>query len=96
MRNDINYIIVNSKDVLGGCLRIGGTRISVRTIAILYKSGYSPEEIADQFEQLKLAQVFATLVYYHANQAEIESDIEKEEAEYDKLEKKLLQVQKSA
>ena len=71
--------------MLGGRPRIDGTRVAVRTIAILYKQGLSPEEITDQYRQLSLAQVYAALTYYHVNQAEIESDIADEQAEYDRL-----------
>jgi uncharacterized protein (DUF433 family) len=48
----------------------------------LYKQGYSPEEIADQYLHLSFAQVYTALAYYHANKEEIEADLnaEKEEA----------------
>jgi len=96
MGTDINSIIVSEADILGGRPRIDGTRTSVRSIAILYKSGYSPEEVADQFEHLSLAQIYAALAYYHANRDEVDSDIASEDTEYDRLEKEYFQVQKSA
>ena len=49
------------------------------------KSGLSPEEIADQYGHLTLAQVYAALAYYHAHRDEIEADLAREEAEYDRL-----------
>ena len=85
MDNNIGSLIVRTPRVLGGRPRIDGTRIAVRTIAILYKQGLSPEEIADQYPQLNLAQVYAALTYYHATQAEIEADIAAEHAKYDRL-----------
>ncbi len=85
METDIGSLIVRTSGVLGGRPRIDGTRIAVRTIAILYKQGLSPEEIADQYPQLSLAQVYAALTYYHATQAEIEADIAAEQGEYDRL-----------
>ena len=42
---------------------------------------FSPEEIAENFEHLNLAQVHAALAYYHANREEIESDLAALEAE---------------
>jgi len=96
MSADISSFIVCTPGVVGGRPRINGTRISVRTIAVWYKQGYSPEEIADQYEDLTLAQVYAALTYYHANQAEIEADIAAEDAEYERLVGEHRQTQKSA
>jgi uncharacterized protein (DUF433 family) len=57
--------------------------VSVRAIAIDSNSGLSPEEIASDRAGLSLAQVYAALAYYHANQAEIDADIEAEARAYD-------------
>lgn len=94
MSTNIGSFIVSTSDIAGERPRIDGTRILVRTIAIWYKMGYSPEEIADQYEHLSLAQVYAALTYYHANQEEIEADIVTEEAEYDRLVQEHLQAPK--
>jgi hypothetical protein len=42
------------------------------------------EEIARDI-QLNLAQVFAALTYYHANRAEIENILDRDDAEYERL-----------
>jgi len=52
-----------------------------------YKLGLSPEEIADEMEHLSLAQVYAALAYYHANQDTMEADIAIEEQEAEKRER---------
>lgn len=85
MNKDIGSFIISTPGIVGGRPRIDGTRISVKTIAGWYKKGYSAEEIADQYEHLTLAQIYAALTYYHANQEEIEADILAEEALYDKI-----------
>jgi len=85
MNVDTQSMIVQTPEVLGGRPRIDGTRVAVRTIAILYKQGLSPEEIAGQYRHLSLAQVYAALAYYQANQNDIEADIAAEQAEYDRL-----------
>ncbi|MCI0487975.1 MAG: DUF433 domain-containing protein [Blastocatellia bacterium] len=86
MSTETGTLLVSSSDVCGGRLRIEGTRITVNQIAVLYKQGYSPEEIADQYWHLTLAQVYTALAYYHANRERIEADLiaEKEEAEASK------------
>lgn len=82
---DIGTLIVRSPEVRGGRPRIAGTGVTVQRIAIWYKLGFSPEEIADKFEHLTMAQVYASLTYYHANRSEIEADLAAEEAQAEQL-----------
>jgi uncharacterized protein (DUF433 family) len=83
---DIGTLIVRTPEVRGGRPRIAGTGVTVERIVGWYKLGLSPEEIADKFGHLTLAQVHAALAYYHANREEIEADIAAREAEADRLE----------
>ena len=80
---DIGTLIVSSPEISSGRPRIAGTGVSVKRIAIWYKLGLSPEEIADEIGHLSLAQVYAALAYYHSNSAEIEADLldDKKESE---------------
>mgnify|MGYP000158004845 CR=1 FL=1 len=48
-------------------------------------AGRGPEEIADQYGHLNLAQVYAALACYHANRTEIDMQLAEEEAEYERL-----------
>jgi uncharacterized protein (DUF433 family) len=75
MSTEIGTLLVSSPDVCGGCLRIDGTHITINQIAALYKQGFGAEEIADRYRELTLAQVYAALAYYHANQEEVEADL---------------------
>jgi uncharacterized protein (DUF433 family) len=81
MSTEINTLLSSSPDVCGGRLRIDGTRITVLQIAVLYKQGYSAERIADEYPHLTMAQVYAALAYYHANQEEVDADLENERKE---------------
>lgn len=82
---DIGTLIVRTPEIRCGRARIAGTGVSVRRIAALSNLGMSPEEIASDFGHLSLAQVHAALAYYHANRAEIDSDLAREEAEAEAL-----------
>jgi uncharacterized protein (DUF433 family) len=82
---NIQDIIVATPDILGGRPRISNTRVSVRSVAGWYRQGYHAEETAEQYEHLTLAQIYAALIYYHANKAEIEEDILAEQNAYDRL-----------
>ena len=85
--NDIGTLIVRTPEIRGGRPRIAGTGVTVRRIVGWYKLGLSPEEITLEIPHLSLAQVYAALAYYHANRAEIETDIASEEAEVERLER---------
>jgi len=66
-------------EIRGGRPCIAGTGVSVRRIAVLHNMGETPEEIAQNFGHLSLAQVHAALAYYYANQQEIDADLAEEE-----------------
>lgn len=79
----LNAMLARTADICGGRMRIDGTRITVHRIATLYKQGQSPEEIVQTYSHLSLAQVYAALAYYHANRAEVESELAAADVLYD-------------
>jgi uncharacterized protein (DUF433 family) len=93
---DIGTLIVRSPEIRNGQPRIAGTGVTVRRIVGWYKLGLNPEEIAEEFGHLTLAQVHAALAYYHANQNEIEAIIDAEEKLVAELEQKHRQQKRDA
>jgi uncharacterized protein (DUF433 family) len=93
---DIGNLIISQPDVKGGRPCIAGTGITVHRIVTWYKQGFTPEQIADEYQHLNLAQVYAALAYYHANQAEIEAELAAEDAEVERLEQEHYQESKIA
>jgi uncharacterized protein (DUF433 family) len=83
---DIGTLIVRSPEIRRGEPRIAGTGVTVKRIVGWYKLGFDPEEIADKFGHLSLAQVYAALTYYHANRDEIETLLLDEEETARRLE----------
>ncbi|TMP98824.1 MAG: DUF433 domain-containing protein [Verrucomicrobia bacterium] len=81
MSIDIGSIIVRTPDVRGGKPHIAGIGMTVHRIVRWYKQGHNPEQIADEYSHVTLAQVYAALSYYHANQAEIEAELASEDAD---------------
>jgi uncharacterized protein (DUF433 family) len=77
---DIGSLIASKPGVNGGRPCVAGTGTSVRCIAVYDMQGYSPEQIVMHKPYLTLAQVHAALAYYWANKAEIEADLEADEA----------------
>jgi len=84
---NIGELITASPNIRHGRPRIAGTGVTVQRIVTLYKTGLSPEEIADEFGHLSLAQVYAGLAYYHANREQIEAAIATDQAEGETLER---------
>src|SRR4026209_2158956 len=77
---EIGTLIDRDPKIRGGRPKIAGTGLTVSRIAIWYKMGMTPEEIALEYPHLTLAQVHAALAYYHVNRDEIEADIAQEDA----------------
>jgi len=87
---DIGTLITRDPNIRNGRPRIAGTGVTVRRIAVWHKMGLTPQEIADNFGHITLAQVHAALSYYYANIEEIENDLEDENAEAKRLEEEYL------
>jgi uncharacterized protein (DUF433 family) len=75
-----------------GRLCVAGTGTTVHRIAVWYKTGWSAEEISRRYAHLPIAGVYAALAYYHANQAEIESEIITDQTEELRLESEWMAI----
>jgi uncharacterized protein (DUF433 family) len=52
---------------------ITGTRVSLDSVAYAFLRGDSPETICQNFELLRLEEVYGAIAYYLANQADIDA-----------------------
>jgi uncharacterized protein (DUF433 family) len=52
---------------------VAGTRISLDSIVHAFRRGESPETICQNFEVLRLEEVYGAIAYYVANQTDIDS-----------------------
>lgn len=76
----LNEHIEITPGVVGGKPRIAGRRITVQDIAIWFeRMGASADEIATGYD-LDLSDVYAALAYYHDHRADIDRQIEKDNA----------------
>src|SRR5438445_13831414 len=72
--------IVATPGTLGGKARIAGRRISIEDIAIWHlRLGKTVDEICAEYD-LSLAEVHAALAYYYDHQADIERQINEDDA----------------
>jgi uncharacterized protein (DUF433 family) len=83
---EIGSLISRRPEIRGGRPCIAGTGVSVRRIAEWHNMGSIPEEIVRKIGHISLAQVHAALAYYHANQPEIDADLEAESRDAEALE----------
>lgn len=58
-----------------GVVRVGGTRVTLESVVGAFRSGATPEEIAQQFPTLALADVYQVIAYYLNHAAEVESHL---------------------
>ncbi len=56
-----------------GVWRVGESRVTLDTVLAAYKEGASPEEIAQRYPTLALADVYESISYYLRHQDEVEA-----------------------
>jgi uncharacterized protein (DUF433 family) len=81
MSTGIASLLITSPDVCGGRLRIDGTCVTVNQIVVLYRQGFNAEAIAERYPNLTMAQIFAALAHYHANEEDVEAELAREREE---------------
>jgi len=85
MSPSLDALLEKTPGVCGGRIRIAGTRITVQRVAVLYKQGQHPEDIAQTYPHLSLSQIYTALAYYHTCREQIDQELAAEDAEYDEL-----------
>ena len=61
---------------------VAGTRISLDSIVHAFRRGESPETICQNFELLRLEEVYGGIAYYLANQADIDAYLTRQNAKW--------------
>ncbi|RLG36964.1 MAG: hypothetical protein DRO01_07645 [Thermoproteota archaeon] len=69
--------VVKTPGVLGGSARIEGTRIAVWMIVSLIRSGWTVEQILEEYPGLTREQVEEALAYYEEHRDEVDGEIER-------------------
>ena len=55
-----------------GAIRIGGTRVLLETVIHAFQNGATPETIAQQYESVSLADVYAVIAHYLRHRDEVD------------------------
>jgi uncharacterized protein (DUF433 family) len=75
-------------------IRIKGRRIGLEHIVERYKEGQNPEQIADYFDDLPLESVYAAILYYLHNRADVDAYLADIDA-FDKEQRRLAEAGQS-
>lgn len=61
----------------GRVIRVAGTRVTLDTLIGAFKRGATPEEIAQDYSAVSLADVYAVITYYLRHRSEVEEYLER-------------------
>jgi uncharacterized protein (DUF433 family) len=70
-----------------GAYWAAGTRVSLDSVVYAFLRGAAPESIAQSFPVLSLEEVYGTIGFYLANQAEIDAVLATDDREFELLRK---------
>lgn len=71
-----------------GTIRIGSTRVTLDTLVACFQEGNTPEQIAQDFPTLDLADIYGAIGYYLRHQQELDAYLAKRTAEAEEFEKR--------
>jgi uncharacterized protein (DUF433 family) len=69
--------------------RVSGTRVTLDTVIGAFKRGATPEEIAQDYSEVPLADVYAVIAYYLRHRAEVEDYLERRAREHAELRREI-------
>lgn len=73
----------------GRVIRVGGTRVTLDTLIGALKRGATPEEIAQDYSAVSLADVYAVIAYYLRHRSEVEAYLERRAREHAELRREI-------
>ncbi len=60
-----------------GVVHVAGTRVTLDSVVAVFEQGATAEQIVQEFDTLKLADVYAVIVYYLRHGSEVESYLQR-------------------
>ena len=73
---------------LDGNYYVAGTRVSLDSLIHAFRRGESPETICQNFELLRLEEVYGAITYYLANQADVDAYLIRQGEKWDEGKRK--------
>lgn len=87
----IQTLIVPFEADEAGGFKIKGTRIPIDNILLAYQRGQTPEQIVQDFDVLRLTDVYATIAYYLQNREEVEAYLARRQAEEEVIKQEIVE-----
>lgn len=72
-----------------GAIRVAGTRVTLDTVVATFMTGASPEEIAQDYPVLQLADIYAVLTYYLRHREEVDTYLRERRARGEALRREI-------
>lgn len=73
----------------GRVIRVGGTRVTLDTVIGAFERGATPEEIAQDYSAVSLADVYAVITYYLRHRSEVDEYLERRVREHAELRREI-------
>lgn len=73
----------------GRVIRVAGTRVTLDTLIGAFKRGATPEEIAQDYPAVALADVYAVITYYLRHRPDVEEYLEQRAREHAELRREI-------
>lgn len=73
----------------GGTVRVGNSRVALDLVVEQYESGMTPEDIVRAYDRLELADVYATIAYYHRHRDQVRAYLQQREKNATELRQKI-------
>ena len=70
-----------------GVIRVAGTRVTLDTVISVFNAGATPEEMAQRYPTLQLADVYAVIGYYLHHRSEVDTYLHERERQADAIQK---------
>lgn len=72
-----------------GAVRVGGTRVLLDVVVHAFEDGATPETIVQQFDTLRLSDVYAVIAYYLRHRDEVDAYLERRERQAEEVRRRI-------
>jgi uncharacterized protein (DUF433 family) len=73
--------------------QIANTRVTLEVIVHAYKSGYTPEQIQEQYDILSLSDIYAVITFYLRHKDSVEEYITQQREKGERIKREIQKIQ---
>jgi uncharacterized protein (DUF433 family) len=79
MNEEKNYVRIDEN----GVYRVGNSRVMLDSVVSAFRAGHSAETIKQQYPALSLEEVYGSIAYYLAHDAEVDAYLKRQNATWE-------------